>query len=1113
MVHKKKTSLKVLTFMCALALVASTLGNGFPNMHVHAAELQEVAGGDFLNGSTVSGEIGKVIVDKATNTFTSGAKTGTVFINMCDAEGGSISFKPGSGAVLEYDFEITGDAAYISPVNPNSYGYAVGNKFIDEVISTAGIEISEDKKLPAGHYTGSVTPEDIGWDDNMSSDSAMIRLFPETKLVINKMRFVEQKTALTDTAGGNLTALYKSSVINGTEGIIADDEAGIFTSGSSHGGFYIDLYKNESERAAIAPSDGDLLYYDFTVSMVEHDFGDENHAYHGRAEIVPNSWGNGSSDITAAFMNAVAKNSGIELVWGRLPVGNYTGTADLSEVWTSDNTTNCITLWLGEYTKVVIRALKFVSEKPIVKIEDQPDGDLLAGYYELVPSNNTITVDKATNTVASHEAWGSARLDFYTDESKGERRRVYPQSDALLYYDFTVSMVEHDCGNVNHAYHGKANVSPKYEEGGTPVKDAFMDLFKSDGKEFYGKLYEGEYKGTIDLSSVWSSDEFSDCILFEFNEYAAVTLNELKFVVPSVQTEILDYTAGYSITGNSTADYGSIISDQSGRVFTTGEGYGPVVLTAANQILSGAGTKLYYDFEIEMTEHTPDDEAHAYHGRASVNITVPSLNEAEAAELSGALMNGIAENAGTEVWLETLPAGKYSGTVDLSAVWGPGKPASGMSFRLNNFTRVTLNEFKLVSEPVIAEGDVNGDGYVNSQDLAAMRKYLLGAPSTLIEEYGDLNNDGVIDIRDMINLKKKIAYADRYGIETPPLEPVIIPQGFSIAPVMPGSSEFAAGSLYKGETLDFRKESDSAVNPTVGMWIWDCRMVNGTSDDSDMTPDELLDMLIQNGVTEVYIGMRWYMPLAEQLENGGVLKDGFIGETQLRGFVKKCAAYGIRTAVLTTLENDTYREWTRDPDESKEYSLTKKWVRLIADFNSRASGEDERIYGLHTDLEPDWENGGDGLSANLQSCADYLIRMRRYSDFYGVELSFDISAFLREEWKAYDENGEYVSILDIFTKQCRQLTLMSYRQTAELQYELGETELKYAVKNGCQLILGAETGNTSSEPGITYYGHSAEYLKQQQSILREMLEDSGCDSFGIAIHHAVTFADLMTAEK
>ncbi len=352
-----------------------------------------------------------------------------------------------------------------------------------------------------------------------------------------------------------------------------------------------------------------------------------------------------------------------------------------------------------------------------------------------------------------------------------------------------------------------------------------------------------------------------------------------------------------------------------------------------------------------------------------------------------------------------------------------------------------------------------------------------------------------------------------YEIETPPLDKLTIPDGFSIAPVQSGDPNFVPGSLYKGEKLTFRKDSDGERQPAVGMWVWDCRMIKGTSPDSDMSSDMLLDMLIQNGVTEIYMGMQYYTDIETHISTGEV-KDGFVSEMELRGFIKKCAKYGIRVSMLTTMVDNAYKQMERKEDQSQEYRATKRWVNMVADFNSRASGDDEKLYGVHIDLEPDWENGGDGLEANLQNCADYLIRMRKYCDFYGVELTFDIHAFFKEEWKAYDETGKYVSIIDIFTKQCRQLVLMSYRRTAEGQYELGEFELGLAAKNGCQLILGAEIGDASEMPAgertVTYYPLGAAYFINQQNKLREMLDQSGCESFGIALHHAVPFYTVMT---
>lgn len=56
-----------------------------------------------------------------------------------------------------------------------------------------------------------------------------------------------------------------------------------------------------------------------------------------------------------------------------------------------------------------------------------------------------------------------------------------------------------------------------------------------------------------------------------------------------------------------------------------------------------------------------------------------------------------------------------------------------------------------------------------------------------------------------------------YDIETPPLDKLVIPEGFSIAPIPSGDSNFVPGSLYKA------KSSPSARSQTVrDNRLWAC---------------------------------------------------------------------------------------------------------------------------------------------------------------------------------------------------------------------------------------------------------------------------------------------------
>ena len=53
----------------------------------------------------------------------------------------------------------------------------------------------------------------------------------------------------------------------------------------------------------------------------------------------------------------------------------------------------------------------------------------------------------------------------------------------------------------------------------------------------------------------------------------------------------------------------------------------------------------------------------------------------------------------------------------------------------------------------MVRGDVNGDGKVNTLDLAELRKVLLGASETA-EAGADANADGAVDLLDLIRIKK-----------------------------------------------------------------------------------------------------------------------------------------------------------------------------------------------------------------------------------------------------------------------------------------------------------------------------------------------------------------------
>ena len=73
---------------------------------------------------------------------------------------------------------------------------------------------------------------------------------------------------------------------------------------------------------------------------------------------------------------------------------------------------------------------------------------------------------------------------------------------------------------------------------------------------------------------------------------------------------------------------------------------------------------------------------------------------------------------------------------------------------------VTPVEDKTITVTAVFEkyekGDVNGDGNINGKDVLALRKYIVGLDSDIIEKAALINNDDSINGKDVLQLRKYI---------------------------------------------------------------------------------------------------------------------------------------------------------------------------------------------------------------------------------------------------------------------------------------------------------------------------------------------------------------------
>ena len=320
-----------------------------------------------------------------------------------------------------------------------------------------------------------------------------------------------------------------------------------------------------------------------------------------------------------------------------------------------------------------------------------------------------------------------------------------------------------------------------------------------------------------------------------------------------------------------------------------------------------------------------------------------------------------------------------------------------------------------------------------------------------------------------------------------------------------GSADFKPGTLYKGPVVNFRSDGDAT---TLGVWWW---TLNGIVQPVDgVGVDTILDMLIANHVTEIYLDVSKMMPWDEEVAQGGLTDDdkasGLVSEAYVRGFVKKCGKYGIRVAALTGASGDSVLRWL-DP-QYKFYTI-HDFIDKIAAYQSRVAA-DERFYGIHLDIEPHTMDSWDAKrSTYIQWMADMVTEARARCDQSGLQLEYDIWSWFTGNDTVTDKSGARVNIVDLMTAKCQALGIMSYYNTGAGQFDRAtDLELAYAKKNNCRLIAGTETIKITPN-NITYFYSGKDQLIAQQGILRSLMDNSGYAKFGGAIHHVYSWYKLM----
>ncbi|MEG0570597.1 MAG: hypothetical protein RR497_03025 [Oscillospiraceae bacterium] len=343
--------------------------------------------------------------------------------------------------------------------------------------------------------------------------------------------------------------------------------------------------------------------------------------------------------------------------------------------------------------------------------------------------------------------------------------------------------------------------------------------------------------------------------------------------------------------------------------------------------------------------------------------------------------------------------------------------------------------------------------------------------------------------------------------------------------VWTGDPNFYPGKYWGNtQTSPFRDGEGEVL--TYGMWCWntDLFMPNAADNEANLDMNKLLDMCIMNKFNELYLSLLGKVQTADSIDAVGASQYKY-SEMELRGFIKKCSQYGIKVFALEGDGGEAALEWM-NPNNNRTQTL----INTIAKINANAKADDEKIAGLHLDLEAPL-NYNDDINNPIskqryQDSIDYFVRSRAQCDAAGISLQFDNNAWTREDVMV-NFKGQRVPYLDALTQTIENLTLMAYRDTASAQWDQGavannSNEVKFGAKNGCNILVGAELSLVyQMAPGewfITYDNRNGAYYASEMAKLRDIMlnyrktsQDPGARTarLGTAAHHSTAFWLLM----
>ncbi|MBQ8425617.1 MAG: hypothetical protein IJX17_06310 [Clostridia bacterium] len=256
---------------------------------------------------------------------------------------------------------------------------------------------------------------------------------------------------------------------------------------------------------------------------------------------------------------------------------------------------------------------------------------------------------------------------------------------------------------------------------------------------------------------------------------------------------------------------------------------------------------------------------------------------------------------------------------------------------------------------------------------------------------------------------------------------------------------------------DNHTNQNNHINPNnqkihnLGTWWWD----------DTLNLNTYLTYAIENKITEIYY-CNWDF------------------DEDTTNFLENCNKNNIKVYLL-----DGYYKWLTD--ENKRENLFTKLNNFLSYQNSHTIN----FAGVHLDIEP---HQSPNFDENRQVLIYNLIELINILDnkYTDIVFHYDLPFWLDDEitFKGITKPA-YKHIIDIADN----VTIMSYRDSAEKIYSVAKDEIEYAKSINKTLNLSVET--SENEDIVTFFEEGKTILNNELNKVRELIPDN----FGISIHH------------